>query len=379
MLHGGQPQIIFFAKLQKIVFTEKFWGSRCPKGGSHCPIIWKCSRKRVSLHQNFETMARVRISNSSINSYGTRVLTDGLDTTQYEKNPVLLYMHQRGTVIGYVKDIKREGDDLTGELVFDEVTDLSRQCKAQFEKGSLRMVSMGADILELSEAPEHIAPGQTRPTVSKSKLREVSVVDIGSNDDALRLTYEGKALELGAGLECGLPVLKNNSVEPNKSDTTMEVKTLLLALGLTETAGEAEVTAKITELKNGKTKALNLAAEIKTLKDENEALKLAAITQLVDAAIADKKIGADKKDHFIGLGKKVGGEELKTLFAEMQPAVKLSALIDGSGAAAAQPTGAGEAKKLSDLTPEQRVELKASDIKKYRLLYKEEYGVDCPV
>ncbi len=378
MLHGGQPQIIFFAKLQKIVFTEKFWGSRCPKGGSHCPIIWKCSRKRVSLHQNFETMARVRISNSSINSYGTRVLTDGLDTTQYEKNPVLLYMHQRGTVIGYVKDIKREGDDLTGELVFDEVTDLSRQCKAQFEKGSLRMVSMGADILELSEAPEHIAPGQTRPTVSKSKLREVSVVDIGSNDDALRLTYEGKALELGAGLECGLPVLKNNSVEPNKSDTTMEVKTLLLALGLTETAGEAEVTAKITELKNGETKALNLAAEIKTLKDENDALKLAAITQLVDAAIADKKIGADKKDHFIELGKKVGGEELKTLFAEMQPAVKLSTVLDHQGGATQMHT-ASDAKKLSDLTPEQRMELKASDIKKYRLLYKEEYGVDCPV
>lgn len=330
------------------------------------------------MHQNFETMARVRISNSSINSYGTRVLTEGLDTTQYEKNPVLLYMHQRGTVIGYVKDIKREGDDLTGELVFDEVTDLSRQCKAQFEKGSLRMVSMGADILELSEAPEHIAPGQTRPTVSKSKLREVSVVDIGSNDDALRLTYEGKALELGAGLECGLPVLKNNSVEPNKSDTTMEVKTLLLALGLTETAGEAEVTAKITELKNDEAKALNLAAEIKTLKDENDALKLAAITQLVDAAIADKKIGADKKDHFIELGKKVGGEELKTLFAEMQPAVKLSTVIDHQGGAphVQQPT---DAKKLSDLTPEQRVELKASDIKKYRSLYKEEYGVDCPV
>ena len=189
-------------------------------------------------------MARVRISNSSLNSYGTRVLTSGLDISQYEKNPVLLYMHKRGTVIGYVKDIKREGDNLTGELVFDEVTDLSKQCKAQFEKGSLRMVSMGADILELSEAPEHIVPGQTRPTVSKSKLREVSVVDIGSNDDAIRLNYEGKALELGEGLECGLPLLKETIVEQNHNETKMEVKTLLLALGLSETVGEAEATEK---------------------------------------------------------------------------------------------------------------------------------------
>lgn len=325
-------------------------------------------------------MARVRISNSSLNSYGTRVLTEGLDTTQYEKNPVLLYMHQRGTVIGFVKDVKREGDDLTGELVFDEVTDLSKQCKAQFEKGSLRMVSMGADILELSEAPEHIVPGQTRPTVSKSKLREVSVVDIGSNDDALRLTYEGKALELGADMECCLPVLKNNSVEPNKSDTTMEVKTLLLALGLTETASEAEVTAQITELKRKDAEAVQLAAQVKTLQEENDALKLAGITQLVEEAIKEKKVGAEKKDHFVELGKKVGIEELKALFAEMQPAVKLSSVIGHQGGTpAGEPADTAVAKKLSDLTPEQRLELKACDIKRYRSLYKEEYGVECPV
>ena len=321
-------------------------------------------------------MARVRISNSSLNSYGTRVLTSGLDISQYEKNPVLLYMHKRGTVIGYVKDIKREGDNLTGELVFDEVTDLSKQCKAQFEKGSLRMVSMGADILELSEAPEHIVPGQTRPTVSKSKLREVSVVDIGSNDDAIRLNYEGKALELGEGLECGLPLLKETIVEQNHNETKMEVKTLLLALGLSETVGEAEATAKIADLVGKGNQVVELTARIKTLQDENDALKLAGITHLVEEAIKDNKVSAEKKDHFIELGKKVGGDELKALFDEMKPAVKLSSVIGHQGGT---PTQTAEAKKLSDLTPEQMVELKASDINKYRTLYKAEYGIECPV
>lgn len=328
------------------------------------------------MHQNFETMARVRISNSSLNSYGTRVLTSGLDISQYEKNPVLLYMHKRGTVIGYVKDIKREGDNLTGELVFDEVTDLSKQCKAQFEKGSLRMVSMGADILELSEAPEHLVPGQTRPTVSKSKLREVSVVDIGSNDDAIRLNYEGKALELGEGLECGLPLLKETIVEQNHNETKMEVKTLLLALGLSETVGEAEATAKIADLVGKGNQVVELTARIKTLQDENDALKLAGITHLVEEAIKDNKVSAEKKDHFIELGKKVGGDELKALFDEMKPAVKLSSVIGHQGGT---PTQTAEAKKLSDLTPEQMVELKASDINKYRTLYKAEYGIECPV
>jgi len=40
---------------------------------------------------------RVRLTNDTLNSYGYRVLTDGVDITQYERNPILLYMHNRGT------------------------------------------------------------------------------------------------------------------------------------------------------------------------------------------------------------------------------------------------------------------------------------------
>ena len=86
---------------------------------------------------------RVRISNCSINSYGTRVLTSGMDVVQYQRNPVLLYMHERGQVIGCVKDLKVEGEEKTGELLFDEATELSKRCKKQWEFGSLKMVSVG--------------------------------------------------------------------------------------------------------------------------------------------------------------------------------------------------------------------------------------------
>ena len=158
----------------------------------------------------------------------------------------------------------------------------------------------------------------------------------------------------------------------------MELKDIALKLGLAETASEADVTAKITELTGQQNQVVNLTAQINTLKEENDGLKLAAIEQLVDGAIAEKKVSADKKNHFIELGKKVGSKDLRALFAEMQPAVKLSTVIgsDGGGQNMGQHA---DAKKLSDLTPEQRVELKASDIKKYRSLYKAEYGVDCPV
>ena len=41
-------------------------------------------------------MKEVVINTSGLNSYGSRVLTSGLDITQYCRNPVLLWMHRRG-------------------------------------------------------------------------------------------------------------------------------------------------------------------------------------------------------------------------------------------------------------------------------------------
>lgn len=152
---------------------------------------------------------RVRISNDSLNSYGSRVLTSGMSVEQYCRNPVLLYMHQRGNVIGYVKDLRVEDGEVTGELVFDEATDLSKRCKKQFEFGSLRMVSAGIDILELSDQPEHLLQGQTSPTITKSKLYEVSLVDVASNDDAIVLMKDGKQITLGKDGDCPLPLINN--------------------------------------------------------------------------------------------------------------------------------------------------------------------------
>ena len=161
---------------------------------------------------------RVRITNDSLNSYGTRVLTSGMDIEQYRRNPVLLYMHERGNVIGFVKDIQVENNEVTGELVFDEVTELSKRCKRQFEFGSLKMVSAGLDIIEMSEDSRYLVVGQTSPTIVKSKLFEVSVVDIGANDDALVLKKDGKQITLGRDGECALPLLNTNPIKQEQME-----------------------------------------------------------------------------------------------------------------------------------------------------------------
>lgn len=261
---------------------------------------------------------RVRLTNDTLNSYGYRVLTSGVDLTYYEKNPVLLYMHSRGTPIGIMKEIRKENGEITGEPVFDEATDLSVQCKKQWEFGSLRMVSIGFDVIETSSEPELLVPGQTRPTVTKSRLFEVSIVDIGSNHDAIRLRKDGKLVTLGDGGDCPLPLLNN---KPQTNTPQMDLKTLALQLGLPETADEAAVNAKLAELNASK-------AEADKIRQENERMKLAQITASVNKAIADKKITADNKAHFLELGKDIGIEKLNITLGAMAPRVKLSQVVE---------------------------------------------------
>lgn len=105
----------------------------------------------------------------------------------------------------------------------------------------------------------------------------------------------------------------------------MDIKTLALQLGLPETADEAAVNAKLAELKGSKEESDKMRAE-------NEQLKLAQITAAVDAAVAAKKIPADKKQHFIDMGKKLGIEDLNATLDAISPAVKLSSALEAEPA-----------------------------------------------
>ena len=313
------------------------------------------------------TSNRVRLTNDSLNSYGTRVLTYGLDIEQYNRNPVLLWMHYRGQVIGTVTDLRREHGEITGLLNFDEASELSQRCKKQWEFGSLRMVSVGIDILEWSDDPNLAVEGQTMATITKSKLTEVSVVDIGANDDAIRLNYQGQQLNLSAGGACPLPSLYNQSNQPQSTyPTEMDTKVLALKLGLPEGADETAIYAKIDEIKATST-------EVETLRAEKEAVIQREVEALVDGAVAEKKIELKMRDHFLQLGKSVGADNLRTTFQSMSPREKLSATLNSSGQAVQPKTYA----KLSDVPSEELMQLRESDPDHYKQLYKAEYGIDC--
>lgn len=325
-------------------------------------------------------MKEVIISTEAVNSYGTRVLTSGIDLSQYERNPVLLWMHRRAwngkdMPIGRVENLRVEDGRLIGTPVFDQEDDFAKQIERKWENGFLRMASAALEPLETSPDAALVLPGQTRETVTRCKLVEVSIVDIGSNDEALQLWGGEKLLQLAAGEESpALPLLAARADdEPEERETEnpnnnkkMTTEQLQL-LGLSEGATDEQITA-----------ALNL---MKTKADSADTLQLAAVTQAVDQAIADRKILAAQRDHFIKLGKSAGVAMLTDTFKGMPQQIKPTDTIElgketapGSGT----PGQAQNYKKLGDVPEGERLKLRKEQPAEYMRLYKEEYGVECP-
>ena len=341
---------------------------------------------------------KIRISDESVNCYGTRILTAGIDYTQYEKNPVLLYMHDRTNgVVGLVKNLHVENGELLGELEFDCASELSQRLKKQYEFGSMRMVSGNFQVLETSGKEELVEAGQTAQTITRCKLFEVSAVDIGGNDNALVLsTPDGESLSLKAGAEghAALPLLSeerrvkseelNINNNPLKKKTEMEVKTLALKLGLAATATEAEVTAKIETILLAAGEVAGLKAQVDTLKKQveedrkaQEQVKLAAITQAVETAIKEKRISAQMKNHFVELGKTVGVETLNVTLSSIQPQGKITATIHRTdGGMLHSESDYSGYEKLSAVPGNLMDDLVDNHQSEYLRLFKAEYGVE---
>lgn len=324
----------------------------------------------------------VIISTSGLNCYGGRVLTSGIDLTQFRKNPLLLWMHRRSfepgaMPIGRIEDLRIDGDRLIGTPVFDQDDEFAKKIESKWENGFLRMASAGIEIIETSDAPGHLLQGQTRRTITRCKLEEVSIVDMGGNDEALQLyDRSGKVLKLAAGEDNDvLPLLalekKDNPSgaipdgktdhQTNKSNQRMN-KEFLQLLGLPETATGQEAAD-----------ALRL---LKEKADKAETLQLAGITAIVDGAIAGKRIPADKKEHFVNIGKAAGIDSLREILSLMQPVRKPTEVIRQADA----PHG-DEPKtyaKLSDVPAGELEKLREEKPQEYERLYQTEYGHEIP-
>lgn len=224
------------------------------------------------------------VNTENVNSYGYRIITEGIDTTQYEINPVVLFMHDRGgikatgdEVIGRAR-LSKENNQLVAYITFDSENEFAAKIESKVKGDFIRMCSMFADVVEASSDTSLVLPGQKYETITKCKLVEISIVDIGGNDDAIRLS----------GHSVTTPKIKLLN-----QNTMSELKTIALALGKDANTGEAELLKTVNELKLAKETADNKATEW-----ENKFIELQKkeASKLVDKAVSLGLIPEDLKD-----------------------------------------------------------------------------------
>ncbi|MBF2707517.1 HK97 family phage prohead protease [Flavobacterium soyangense] len=218
------------------------------------------------------------INTENVNGYNYRILTDGIDYTQYERNPVVLYLHDRdsyrnkGTeVIGRCLKLFKKDSQLIATIEFDENEPFAKTIADKVAGGFIRMASMYAEVIAASSEPELVLPGQLYETVTKCKLVEISIVPIGGNDDALKLSKNDGNVKL-------------NKLNIKKEDMS-ELKTIALALGKSADASESVLLDTITQVKLEASEAATAKAKVLELEAEIKGIRLSGATVLVDQAI----------------------------------------------------------------------------------------------
>jgi len=263
---------------------------------------------------------RFVISTETQNNLGFKVRTSGIDLNQFNKNPLLLWMHKRPKgerkdeilPLGFWEDLEVNADgQLTGVPSFDETDDFAMSIYNKVENGTIKMASAGLSPVEWKEE-------NGENWLEKSVALEASLCDIGSNPDALAVVlYDENEQVITLSQDYLKKVLPPKKSDMKKIELSPSVLPLLkLADGATpQDSQEAEEAIQnIVTLANQQKTQINTlktekADEVKlrekaeedllTLKADQEKEKK---TALLDQAIkVDRKITEDQREDFVKL------------------------------------------------------------------------------
>lgn len=254
------------------------------------------------------------------NTYGFFISTEGIDLTRFSKNPVMLSDHWNNNnyVLGKWTDWKKEGALLTGLPEFDIEDENAAKISGKVERGYLNGCSMGI-LLDR----ENLTYVDGKIFLTKCELAEVSIVPVPSNANAVRLyNPAGELMKEEDIKNLCLSITENpNQEKPTNENlnTDDKMKKIILSLAAFVALGydtkafpkegieESELDSKILDLSAKLTAAQSENSQLKTanqtMVDAQKAQALTAATTMVELAIKEGRIGADKKDSFIELAK----------------------------------------------------------------------------
>jgi len=86
------------------------------------------------------------LSDETKNSYGFKVMTNGINLSRFRQNPVMYYNHDREAgVIGQWDNVRIDGKRLLGTPIFDLNDPLGAKVAKQVADGFLKGASIGID------------------------------------------------------------------------------------------------------------------------------------------------------------------------------------------------------------------------------------------
>lgn len=222
--------------------------------------------------------------------HGIKFDINGGRWERFTKNPIMLYMHVRGNVIGKWNNLRIADGGWWGDPEFDMADEAVKPIAGKVERGFLNACSIGAAIHAAELIDGQIVATDWEPY-------ECSIVDAGSNPNALQLyTVDGEMVKDPEAYikNLTLSIMSQTTKPAGETVTsTIEVypKGVIAAFGLPENAATEEVTKAVTKMI---ARNISLEAQVK----KNEATRA---TDMVEAAFAAHKISDSDKTHYLRL------------------------------------------------------------------------------
>jgi len=345
-----------------------------------------------------QSSKRFVFSSEALNSKKFRVKSSGVDVSQYNLNPQLLWMHTRPE--GKKDDTLPLGNGINLKLdedgkwrftpAFDDTDDFAMKIYNKVENGTLRMCSAGlGKPWEFEEIDGEI-------WLTKSRLVEISICDTGSNDEALASEielYDEEDQRINLTASHIKTLIPKTNIDMSK--ITLDAAKALNMVELTEGSTGEEFLGKVEEAiqltKTQKNQIVTLTkerdealeakesaeGEVKKLKASNEDAEL---IKLVDEAEKVGKILPETRKKI--LGEEEGSEKMSLAHAkamlDLLPATKTAEqTLTEEGIKGDEFLKSVKDKTYAELNAsEQLIELKAKHPEVFKQKYKEHFGKD---
>ena len=214
------------------------------------------------------------LHDETVNTYGFRMLTSGVDLTVFRSNPVMLYNHNDWVMpIGRWVNVRVEGTQILAEADFDMGDKQAAEIARKVEAGYISACSVGAWVEECSSDPRTYLEGQTEPTVTRWSLREASICNIPANHNALAL-YDADGRRVKE-VDYSTILQLTDTITTHSSNTSMTKKINAL-LSLSDDATEEKVLETLSDKLEQMTKLETRLSALLEEKKEREAVEAKA-------------------------------------------------------------------------------------------------------